>query len=761
MQTRYLRHECLMARVLIGGATAAACALTASAQVKNWNAGDGQWGAGALWTPLGLPGLFHQVSVGNMAAAENSTVTLNVNALGQSLAITDGMTVATGASQLFISGPTTISGVNVVGSIWHYSTLEVENGPAAVDATIGALTLSDSGEVDIEGGHLVVNGLFDIQDPSRLEATGGTITLNGNGAVAMRLSGHLALGAAELVIHQNGAGRIDLDGSTEGGDTLGIAHSVPWTTDFAKLSINGTGLLDSMDNDIFMNRGNALTMNLSEGWTLGPGAMLWFGSGPEEKPPTLVAGGHLNLAGGIRATYDNASGRITAPATLEPTSWIDLRVGGELVFENTVTVDGVAATLEEGAELSFDAATTLFGGAFSTHSTSVTDGYVEFDGATTYNGALTFNGYVRQDGAASVTGPTTIDADRFDMDGTSGLTTWTIANSLVVNAEGIDTYLNDFDGTINITGGALGKLTVNLDDPTDRWTVDVAPATLNLGGVAALMTTRIAGSPLDVGGIIEVTNAVRIQADTRLLASALVDFQTPTSRLRLTGQSHVAAGSDFTGEGRLENQTDGTMTLEPFVNLGQTDLLNAGTLRIAPLAGAGAGIVLADQVIFEPTSIWSIDLGGDIGGIEHDVLHLSGAQSNLSGALEVDLIDLGGGLFLPEIGDSFIVLEAPSSSLSGAFAGSPIAYVPNNAYIWTITKESDGAGDRVRLTVANIVPCPGDVDGDGLVDGVDLGILLGSWGRCTGCDADLNLDGAVNGIDLSILLGAWGGCNLP
>jgi hypothetical protein len=50
---------------------------------------------------------------------------------------------------------------------------------------------------------------------------------------------------------------------------------------------------------------------------------------------------------------------------------------------------------------------------------------------------------------------------------------------------------------------------------------------------------------------------------------------------------------------------------------------------------------------------------------------------------------------------------------------------------------------------------PGDLDGDGDVDGADLGALLGSWGACT-CPADLDGDGAVTGADLGILLGAWG-----
>ncbi|MCA9283966.1 MAG: hypothetical protein KDA22_02035, partial [Phycisphaerales bacterium] len=49
-----------------------------------------------------------------------------------------------------------------------------------------------------------------------------------------------------------------------------------------------------------------------------------------------------------------------------------------------------------------------------------------------------------------------------------------------------------------------------------------------------------------------------------------------------------------------------------------------------------------------------------------------------------------------------------------------------------------------------------DLDGNGTVDGADLGILLAAWGPCAGCPADLNGDGVVDGADLGVMLAAWG-----
>ncbi|HMN96824.1 MAG TPA: hypothetical protein PKC43_07255 [Phycisphaerales bacterium] len=55
------------------------------------------------------------------------------------------------------------------------------------------------------------------------------------------------------------------------------------------------------------------------------------------------------------------------------------------------------------------------------------------------------------------------------------------------------------------------------------------------------------------------------------------------------------------------------------------------------------------------------------------------------------------------------------------------------------------------------VPCSvfGDLNGDGLVNGADLGLLLGSFGSSSPT-ADLNCDGIVNGADLGLMLGVWG-----
>jgi hypothetical protein len=50
---------------------------------------------------------------------------------------------------------------------------------------------------------------------------------------------------------------------------------------------------------------------------------------------------------------------------------------------------------------------------------------------------------------------------------------------------------------------------------------------------------------------------------------------------------------------------------------------------------------------------------------------------------------------------------------------------------------------------------PADFNNDGIVNGADLGVLLGLWGPCEGCPVDLDKDGFVDETDLSALLADW------
>ena len=63
---------------------------------------------------------------------------------------------------------------------------------------------------------------------------------------------------------------------------------------------------------------------------------------------------------------------------------------------------------------------------------------------------------------------------------------------------------------------------------------------------------------------------------------------------------------------------------------------------------------------------------------------------------------------------------------------------------------------RALVLANDDVACPADLNGDGAVDGADMGALLGAWGG-PGL-GDLNNDATVGAADLGMLLAAWGAC---
>jgi hypothetical protein len=66
-----------------------------------------------------------------------------------------------------------------------------------------------------------------------------------------------------------------------------------------------------------------------------------------------------------------------------------------------------------------------------------------------------------------------------------------------------------------------------------------------------------------------------------------------------------------------------------------------------------------------------------------------------------------------------------------------------------------GIGGSGVLSINCGTPCAPDLNADGLVDGGDLGVLLGAWGSV---QADLDGNGITDGADLGVMLGSWGPC---
>ncbi|MBM4114667.1 MAG: esterase family protein [Phycisphaerae bacterium] len=86
--------------------------------------------------------------------------------------------------------------------------------------------------------------------------------------------------------------------------------------------------------------------------------------------------------------------------------------------------------------------------------------------------------------------------------------------------------------------------------------------------------------------------------------------------------------------------------------------------------------------------------------------------------------------------------------------------IPGVAHNLALTLQGLGEAGWDFYHRALATPCmePSDVDCSGMVDGFDLGVLLGAWGPGDGA-ADINGDRMIDGIDLALMVAAWGPAN--
>lgn len=147
------------------------------------------------------------------------------------------------------------------------------------------------------------------------------------------------------------------------------------------------------------------------------------------------------------------------------------------------------------------------------------------------------------------------------------------------------------------------------------------------------------------------------------------------------------------------------------------------------------------------TAVLNIELGGTTPGIGHDQLN-SDDTVQLSGTLNVSRMDLGGSLYEPDIGDTFVILHA-DNGVDGMFSKANLDDTPPTGAFEIVYKPHD-----VILRYGE-----GDVDQDGDVDGNDFLVWQCGYemiGGATFEDGDFNLDGNVDKSDLWVWKQSFG-----
>lgn len=146
-------------------------------------------------------------------------------------------------------------------------------------------------------------------------------------------------------------------------------------------------------------------------------------------------------------------------------------------------------------------------------------------------------------------------------------------------------------------------------------------------------------------------------------------------------------------------------------------------------------------------AIWATTVGGE--------LLLLFVPPQLGVAAWDSVILLATGDFVDTDGDG--VPESAVTDFNATTTVGPGLRLPNRCFAYVSVDVEDGLQPDFAAIVAVMLPevgDPADIDGDGDVDGTDLGLMLNGWGQ-PGL-GDLNCDGVTDEQDLGLLEASWG-----
>lgn len=702
----------------------------AAAATRHWNtvASGADWHDPTNWLGGVAPGIGDEARIGSLAGIQDSHARTEQPIFVSSLEVLDGMALLnlgweSGVYPITVANSVQVSGVNFGPGDPDRSALRLFRGPAAYDLSVNTLMVEDGAELDLRNGAIVNVGEYAyVSSGSRIERQGVINLADVGSAVTLRNDGLIDPGGAiGLTFNQLGDGLFDLDGFN-GDGVLSVSGSGVFAGDGPdSLTFNGTGLSDSFSGKITLATGRTLAMNLSDGWTTDASSEIRVSASSAMGGPGRITGGHLTLGGTLEMA--NLFGTqvswldVEADTTINETAVVTTESLSSLSFDGATRILGGQYTAEAESSIHFKGVETIVrGGTFSTPSMDPNEASVNFAEATEWNGTVNLSGAVRQSGDATVAGLTVINADLFDMDGQIWLTdkpTWKVNSNLVVNAETIDTQAgNRYSGAMEIAGNFLARATINLNNPTEAWTM---AGEMTLKNNLPFGAVRLGGSDVLIEGALNVDGAgVGVSADAVFAAASETTFETPSSSLLMNGRSFVESEALFFGQGLLSNGGAGQMVLADGANTDEVGLANHGWLGI----GSEAGIATVDRFENTAEGTLSIDLAGYLLGDEFD--HLLAADSvDLDGVLSVHLLPdgMGASLFTPVVGDEFTIVTS-LGGVNGQFATVLPTHAGGAVYHWEALYHPHDV--TIRLTSVTI-PEPASL----VLTGGTL--LLGSW----------------------------------
>jgi len=575
----------------------------------------------------------------------------------------------------------------------------------------------------IQGGDLTYTGdglfgttVFGVGGDTNLTQTGGTIIQQGGGA--------------GLLIGHNAASRWDISGGQLEVQATAPSLTVDWTLDgsasaASSLNISGTGVVD-VASRVHFGRQSALNVT-------GNGVLIWrdhtvadvFGtlSGAAfEGVPVFDAGATINgeptqvgtdvhfVPGSLGATYTGLGAN--------PADWFDAGnwdggVSPQSGSKGAVFVSSTPYTVTAAGTSGADSQFLVVGGPNS---------------LTVEGGEVTYTG-----------------------DGLIGTTAY---------SAGGETNVTQTGGTFIQQGGGVGLLVGH--NAGSSW--DISGGQIEVQATAPSLTvdwtldgSASAASSLNISGTAVVDVASRLHFG-------------PQSTLNVTGDG-VLIWRDHTVADVFGTLSGGDFEGVPVIDDGAT--INAEPTQVGPDVHFVPGFTeIVDMTLTIDLNDGSMDLTGGTRPDDINFYEITSALNSLTPAssvttnLDAQEIDKFG----DESNESWSTLTATDSNLTEAFlSGSSIFDASRTESLGLGYDTSIDARDLVMLVgttdgqsrevsiVYDLGPdILGDLNMDGFVDGLDLGILLGNFNQVTdAAGGELNGTPPVDGLDLGILLGGW------
>ena len=393
----------------------------------------------------------------------------------------------------------------------------------------------------MSGGTINIADSWDsLQLDSQLTSTGGTIANSGhlifNNDATIGSGTDFQMNGASASLTVAAGATVVVNDASFNADGNGNTTNVLTVNSGGRLDINlGAGAEEKLDGVINLNGGRLDLTTASNTWTMDRDLNLAnvAGTGASVVGETM----HVGNDGGALDANVNVTGAgasfIFAPAVFNSDADVNIAAGATLQT-STVTfesVNGANNARYQGTGKWRFAGTTTVNEATTL---DMAGGTVDLDNSDSFFGAArdTF-----------VNAPLTINAATMQSFGDSSLNAFPIPPSIT-------------DLNIDNLGADTGILTVNLDNPSDEWTINsIGVMNLTNGNGAQ---TLLAGSDVNVEGTVNVNGDVRTAA--RMDITGTVNINTAGQPLHLNGGNsttdpNTLAGGTINGPGSIASDS--------------------------------------------------------------------------------------------------------------------------------------------------------------------------------------------------------------